>query len=786
MIRRAGDFFVLATPGTAYAFRITETGHLEHLYYGTALGWTEDTPEAHILADCAVMTEKRVFEPGNSIAYDREHKAVNLEDLRQEISSRGKGDIRDPFVEICHPDGSLTSDFLFDSAEIRAGKRSMETLPGSWGTEEDVEELTVTLKDRDLTLEMCYAVFRDCDVICRRSRLINGGRESVTVQRLMSAQLDLDSDGWELAVFHGAWAREMDKHEFPVGTARVVNSSVTGTSSNRNNPFVILQRPGTGESGGACYGINLVYSGNHYTSAQANAYRKTRLLTGINPETFSWRLAPGETLAAPEAVMAFSSGGYRGLSRAMHHFVREHIVRGTWQHKPRPVLLNSWEAAYFDINEAKLLRLARAARDVGVELFVMDDGWFAQRNDDSRSLGDWDANPKKLPGGVAGLAKKVRDLGLDFGIWIEPEMVNTDSDLYRAHPEWSMDIPDRPHSEGRNQRLLDLSNPEVVDHLIGTFTNLLSSAEISYVKWDMNRIFSDVYSRYLPPERQGEVAHRYVLGLYQLMGALTERFPEILFEGCASGGNRFDLGILCYCPQIWASDNTDAVCRVHIQEGYSYGYPMNCVTSHVSSCPNHQTLRDTPLMTRFNVAAFGVLGYEMNLADLSRSELDEIRNEITLYKLWREVLQQGDFYRIQHGNIHKWICVSKDKRLAIGMMFQQMVWPNTQYESFRPVGLDETLRYRFYSLPYKFDIREFGDLVNTVAPIHIRQNSLMHNVLARFVTLPAEVEDVTVSGAVLMRAGVKLSPAYGGTGFNEQTRYFQDFGSRLYFMEAVD
>ena len=466
------------------------------------------------------------------------------------------------------------------------------------------------------------------------------------------------------------------------------------------------------------------------------------------------------------------------------HFIREHIVRGAWQHKPRPVLLNSWEAAYFDINETKLLRLARAARDVGVELFVMDDGWFAQRSDDSRSLGDWVPNEKKLPNGISGLAGKVRELGLDFGIWIEPEMVNTDSDLYRRHPDWTMDIPGRPHSEGRNQRLLDLCNPEVVDHLIQTFADLLSSAEISYVKWDMNRIFSDVYSRYLPPERQGETAHRYVMGLYRLMGALTERFPQILFEGCASGGNRFDLGILCYCPQIWASDNTDAVCRVHIEEGYSYGYPMSCVTAHVSSCPNHQTLRETPLMTRFNIAVFGVLGYELNLSDLSRGELDEIRNQIALYKQWRDVLQEGSFYRIQHGNVHKWICVSADQRRAVGMMFQQMVWPNTQYENFKAVGLDENLRYHFYSLPYQFDIREFGDLVNTVAPIHIRQNSLVHNMLARFVTLPAEVEDITVSGAVLLRSGVKLAPAYGGTGFNDQTRYFQDFGSRLYFMEA--
>ena len=782
MIKRCGDCFVLQTPGTTYAFRVMDTGHLEHLYYGASLNWTEDTPDEMILSDCRAMWEKRVFETGNSIAYDLDHKFVNLEDIRLEMSSRGKGDIRDPFVEIVHEDGSRTSDFLFADALIRQEKSPMETLPGSCGPE--AEELVVTLKDRDLTLELIYTVWSDCDVICRRSRLMNSGEAPVTVERLMSTQLDLDTSGWDMSVFHGAWAREMDKEVLSVGTARVVNTSVTGTSSNRSNPFVILHRPETSESSGACYGLNLVYSGNHYTSAQVNAYRKTRIISGVNPETFSWCLNPGETLEAPEAVMSWSGSGFRGLSQTFHHFIREHIVRGAWQHKPRPVLLNSWEAAYFDINETKLLRLARAARDVGVELFVMDDGWFAQRSDDSRSLGDWVPNEKKLPNGISGLAGKVRELGLDFGIWIEPEMVNTDSDLYRRHPDWTMDIPGRPHSEGRNQRLLDLCNPEVVDHLIQTFADLLSSAEISYVKWDMNRIFSDVYSRYLPPERQGETAHRYVMGLYRLMGALTERFPQILFEGCASGGNRFDLGILCYCPQIWASDNTDAVCRVHIEEGYSYGYPMSCVTAHVSSCPNHQTLRETPLMTRFNIAVFGVLGYELNLSDLSRGELDEIRNQIALYKQWRDVLQEGSFYRIQHGNVHKWICVSADQRRAVGMMFQQMVWPNTQYENFKAVGLDENLRYHFYSLPYQFDIREFGDLVNTVAPIHIRQNSLVHNMLARFVTLPAEVEDITVSGAVLMRSGVKLAPAYGGTGFNDQTRYFQDFGSRLYFMEA--
>ena len=352
----------------------------------------------------------------------------------------------------------------------------------------------------------------------------------------------------------------------------------------------------------------------------------------------------------------------------MHTFVRECIVRGEWKKKLRPVLLNSWEASYFDIDEEKLLKLAKAGKDVGIELFVMDDGWFGKRNSDNCSLGDWKVNKDKLPNGLKGICDKINALGLDFGIWVEPEMVNVDSELYRNHPEWVMEIPGKPHSEGRNQRVLDLANPKVVDYLIETMSDVLSSANISYVKWDMNRIFSDYYSKFLPKERQGEVSHRYVLGLYKMMSELPQRFPHILFEGCAAGGNRFDLGILSYFPQIWASDNTDALYRVNAQTGYSYGYPMSTVTAHVSSCPNHQTLRSTPLKTRFNVAAFGVCGYECNLCELSDDELKEIKEQIAIYKEWRDVLQFGDFYRGKDDNIHEWTCVSSDKKKAVGML----------------------------------------------------------------------------------------------------------------------
>ncbi|MDE6740434.1 MAG: alpha-galactosidase, partial [Lachnospiraceae bacterium] len=356
--------------------------------------------------------------------------------------------------------------------------------------------------------------------------------------------------------FNGAWAREMKRTDTRLMSGRHVNASYTGTSSNRANPFVMLSKPETSEDLGDCYGFNLIYSGNHYEAAEVSGYGKTRVVMGINPQSFCFRIGAGECFEAPEAVMSYSHEGYNGMSRHMHRFVREHIVRGKWKHKTRPILLNSWEASYFDINERKLLQLAKAGKEVGIELFVMDDGWFGSRDDDTQSLGDWEVNRKKLPDGVEGLARKVKDLGLDFGIWVEPEMVNVKSKLYEEHPDWVLMIPDKPHSEGRNQRILDLTRKEVQDYIIEEMSRVFSSAEIAYVKWDMNRTVTDYYSSALPAERQGEVAHRYVMGLYRCMKALTERFPEILFEGCAAGGNRFDLGILCYFPQIWASDDT--------------------------------------------------------------------------------------------------------------------------------------------------------------------------------------------------------------------------------------
>ncbi|MDD5936131.1 MAG: alpha-galactosidase, partial [Clostridiales bacterium] len=553
------------------------------------------------------------------------------------------------------------------------------------------------------------------------------------------------------------------------------------------NPFVMLAKKHTTEDHGECYGINLVYSGNHYEAVHVDGSRKMRLLSGINPTGFCYQLKPNEQFEAPEAVMAYSNRGYTGMSHCMHYFVQNHIVRGQWKKKQRPVLLNSWEAAYFKFDEGKLLKMAKDAKELGIELFVLDDGWFGKRDDDKTSLGDWTPNLKKLPGGVKRLAEKINALGLEFGIWVEPEMVSEDSECYRAHPDWAVKIANQAHSFGRNQMILDLTKTEVIAYIKEQLSNLFSSANISYVKWDMNRIFSDYYSNSLSPECQGEFSHRYVQGLYQILEHVQTHFPHILLEGCASGGNRFDLGMLCYAPQIWASDNTDPICRAKIQTGYSYGYPMSVVTAHVSDSPNHQTLRNTPMDTRYQVACFGLLGYECNLLELQKEEWKQIAGQIELYKKHRETLQFGDYYRLGESNgQYQWMVVSKDKKEALGLYVQGLVTPNYSFGTFKTKGLAAEKQYHFYNRPMKFNIKEFGSLVNMVAPIHIKNHSIVQSLVAKVVKLESEKEDYIVSGSVMNHIGIRLKPGFASNGYDDQVRFFQDFASRLYIMEEVE
>ncbi len=779
MIRRlkaAYPVFVLDTDNTTYLFAVTPSRHLEHLYYGGKI--PVDKAE-----DCAPFRERHEFELGNCISYDKKFPQVMLEDMCLEMSGAGHGDIREPFVSLVYPDGSRSVDFLYEKSTLSNQKEPLQTLPCAYTENGKTEHLIVELRDGALVMELHYTVYPACDVITRSVVLLNEG-DTVQVERLMSMQLDIPFGGAAVTSFHGAWGREMNRHTSALPVGKLVLESRTGCSSNRVNPFFMVHSPDANEAAGSVYGFNLIYSGSHYAAAEVNAYGKTRIVSGIQPEGFRWLLEKGERFETPEAVMTYSENGFTGQSQNMHRFVRSHIVRGVWRDRPRPVLLNSWEACYFNISEKSLVAMAKSAKDLGVELLVMDDGWFAERDNDSRSLGDWTPSVKKLPGGLRSLAEKVIAEGLQFGIWVEPEMVNTDSRLYRKHPDWAMAIPGKRHSEGRTQRVLDLANPEVQDFLIQKMSEVFSSAPVSYVKWDMNRIFSDVYSPYLPAERQGETAHRYIMGLHRVADTLAKSFPDILFEGCASGGNRFDLGMLCWFPQIWGSDNTDAICRAHIQEGYSYGYPQSCVGAHVSASPNHQTLRKTPLATRFAVAAFGALGYECDVRGLPSAEKQAIREQIALYKKWREVMQFGDFYRITEGNLHRWTCVSPDKSRAVVLLLQELTEANVQAHRLQLRGLDPDKTYRLYNIPGRVDVRTFGSLINTVTPVHVRQDSVLHNVIAKQVKMSGETENVTATGSVLMHTGVMLSPAFSGSGFNEKVRIFPDFAARLYFLEA--
>lgn len=744
MIRIFDNVFVLDTDNTTYCFGITPDGHAEHLYYGRKI--TIENKD-----DVVALAEKHAVAPGNTTNYESDGSYAP-EDFRYELSSLGKGDVREPFVEIIYPDGSFTSDFVYETACV-CDEEMLEDLPCSYGLEEgNGVRLSFRDKNSGALLEVFYGVYEQCNVITRSARLINCTDGELELLRLMSNAIDFDDSDYIFTSFNGEWIREMERHETRLSGGKIVNSSAMGTSSSRANPFVMLSRPDTTEQWGDCYGFNLVYSANHYESAEVSGFGKLRFTQGINPQSFRFILQSAECFEAPQAVMTFSGEGFNAMSNNLHSFVREHIIRGEWRDKSRPVLINSWEANYFDITEEKLVGLAQKAKEAGVELFVMDDGWFGKRNDDSTSLGDWTPDEQKLPGGIEGICRKINEIGLDFGIWVEPEMISVKSELYKAHPDWAIEITGKNHSEGRNQRILDLTRDDVCEYVIERMSDIFGSAPIAYVKWDMNRPFTDFYSSMLDRRRQGEVGHRYIKGFYRCIKTLTERFPDILFEGCASGGNRFDLGMLCFFPQIWASDNSDAVCRSQIQTGYSFGYPMSSLTAHLSASPNHQTLRETSLYTRFNVAAFGIFGCECNLTQMSQSDLDGIKEKISIYKQWRELFQKGSFYRGRTGgNITEWTVVSPDKKTAAGLFMQKLAVANKQQERFFPVGLCPEKKYRFFSLG----------------------------------TDGTEIEECVGYGDTLMNGGVHLKQAFSGFGEGSEIRRFKDFDSRLYFMTEI-
>ncbi|MEG1557741.1 MAG: alpha-galactosidase [Oscillospiraceae bacterium] len=766
--------FRLNTRSTSYWFRVTKFGHLEQLFYGERLEAEPTEP----------LTLKRTAMLGSSVMYDKSDDTYCLDVIPLEWSGVGKGDFRNTPAELKMPDGTFVTDFCYSSHKIVEGAVNMKTLPSAYADVSECETLEITLceKANDVKLIMYYTVFPGCDVIIRRCVLINMCDSALQIRKLMSMSLDLPNRGYTMMTQDGGWIKETHRHDRKLQYGTLVNSSTTGASGNRHNPAFALWEENACEDYGRVYGFNLVYSGNHYSACELAGHDTVRVMTGINPYCFEWTLAAGESFETPEAVMTFSARGFNQMSHNFHDFVNNHIVRKEWKGKDRPVLLNNWEAHFFRFNRSSLLRLAKRAKKLGIELFVLDDGWFGARNSDKAGLGDYKVNTKKLPGGLKKLSEKITGMGMQFGLWFEPESVNEDSELFRTHPEYAIKIDSRTPSLGRNQLLLDLCNEEVREYIVKNVRATLESADISYVKWDMNRHMSEMHSRSLT--NQGEFFHRYILGLYDILNRIFCDKRHILLETCASGGNRFDLGMLCFSPQIWASDDTDPIERLEIQRGLSYFYPQSAIGAHVSGSPHQQTLRATPLATRFHAACFGCLGYELDLKYLAPVEKKAVREQIKMYKEYRDVLQYGRFYRFDEPKKNKvfFSCVSADKSKALSAFFQTQASASEGFDFLPVKGLDENMKYTVRTREQGLRIKRFGALIHHILPVRINPEGAIVRIADRHYELPDCVENYEATGRLLM-AGTQLNNQFVGSYYNKDTRLLGDFGSSMYIIE---
>ena len=682
--------FHLYNNEVSYIMRIMENGQLENLYYGKKIHDKEDFAYFH---DEAMRSQMSVCIP--------EPGLLSMQYTRQEYPSYGTGDYRSPAVTIAQENGSRIIDFKYAGHEIYSGKKEILPLPATYVEEkEEAETLEVTLHDNvmDTDLILSYTIYEAYPVITRNTKFVHKGKEKIVLERAMSASVEFLDMDYEMVQLSGGWSRERyvknRKLEMGIQSIQSLNGTCCGAE---HNPFLALKRPHTTESQGEVYGFSLVYSGNYLGQVEVSTFDMTRVMMGINPEDFSWELKSGESFQTPEVVMVYSDKGLNKMSQTYHRLYRKRLMHGEWRDKARPILLNNWEATYFDFNEEKILTIAKKAKEADVELFVLDDGWFGARNDDYRGLGDWYVNLEKLPDGISGLSRKVEELGLKFGLWVELEMVNKDSDLYRAHPDWIISAPNRFESHARHQNVLDFSRKEVVDYIYEMIAKVIRESSISYIKWDMNRYMSEPYSKGSAPCEQGKVMHKYILGVYDLYTRLTTEFPHILFESCASGGARFDPAMLYFAPQTWCSDDTDASERTKIQYGTSYVYPIVSMGSHVSAVPNHQMHRITPIETRANVAYFGTFGYELDLNLLSDAEIETVKKQIAFMKEHRELIQMdGDFYRLLspfEGNETAWMVVSSDKTQAVAAFYQRLNKVNASWLRLKLDGLDANTKY---------------------------------------------------------------------------------------------
>lgn len=641
---------------------------------------------------------ENTYRPVTSYVFDDDY-SFSLGNVKQEYPAYGTTDQRRPALDIKQPNGSRITDFKYVSHKIYAGKRKLIGLPATYVEDEsEATTLEINLYDELIQVTLClqYTIFENSAAIARSVKFSNDSDQKYQLKTALSLNLDLPDANYEWLQFSGAWGRERYLHKTPLRPGIQAINSARGASSHMQNPFVILKRPFTTEEQGEALGVSFVYSGNFLAQAEVDEYSVTRLQIGIDPFQFSWCLKPNETFQTPEAILAYTSEGLNQLSQTFQKLYTTRLARGYWRDKERPILINNWEATYFDFTEEKLLSIAKKAKELGIELFVLDDGWFGERTKETAGLGDWYVNRNRLKNGISGLSRKIHDLGMMFGLWLEPEMVNKDSDLYRKHPDYIIETPKRHASHGRKQYVLDFSRKEVVDNIYEQLVKILDEDEIDYIKWDMNRNITECYSIAYPPEQQGEIMHRYILGVYNLYERLIERYPKILFESCASGGGRFDAGMLYYAPQAWTSDDSDAIERLKIQYGTSFGYPQSMMGAHVSASPNEQLGRNTPLKIRGDVAFFGAFGYELDLDKLSSTELASIKKQIELMKKYRSIFQYGTFYRLKspfEGNIVSWMVVSEDKSQAIVGYYKILNDVNCEYRRLYLPGLEVDTLY---------------------------------------------------------------------------------------------
>lgn len=737
------NVFHLYNDKISYVFYILKNGDLGHLYYGKILETSREE-------DFDYLMEVKNKAAG-TVKFYKNDSEFSLQVAKQEYPVYGTSDFRDSALEIYEGLEPIYLDFSYKNHYITKGKEKIDKMPASRSKEEDGEMLTVVLEDKThgLILEQYFTIFNNSTVIARSQKLINISENTYRLEKMMSGCLELNSKDFNFVHLSGAWIKErhVKKHNLNQGIVSV--GSVIGASSHRQNPFVALESLTSTNGFGEVYGFNLVYSGNFLAQVEVDEWDNSRVLIGINPKHFAWELAPTDSFSTPEALFCYSNEGLNGMSSEFHRFINKHIINNKWLKEPRPVALNNWEATYFDFNEEKLLELAKRGKELGIELFVLDDGWFGKRDTDRTSLGDWVTHEKKFPKGIKHFGDAIHELGLKLGVWFEPEMINEESNLYKAHPEWVVKPKKGRYSYGRGQLVLDFGNPGVVDGIYAQMKKVILETKLDYIKWDMNRNITEAYSSYLYDigKPQDEFFHRYILGVYELYENITRDFPNVLIEACAGGGGRFDLGMLYYSPQIWTSDDSDGIERLKIQYGTSTGYPLSSMSNHVSVVPNHQVGRITPLDMRNDVAIFGVLGYELDVTKLNNEEKDIIKKQIVYYKKHRDLILKGNFFKLLNpfeGNEAAWCVVSKDKKECLIGFYRILARPNAKVVDYlKLVGLDPKKIYR---------INESEDLI---------------------------------TGSTLMNFGLRLPYEFNGVNDN-YSEVKGDYQSKLYYISEKE